>query len=341
MSASMANTPIRVGINGFGRIGRNFFRAVQASQAPIEIVAVNDLGNIKTMAHLLKYDSVLGILPNDIKPVDDGISIDGKVLKVLQQRDPKDLPWAALGVDVVIESTGFFTDRDKAAAHLDAGAPIVIVSAPSAGADATFVYGVNHKDFDRSKHKVVSNASCTTNCFVPMVKVLDDAFGVENGLMTTIHAYTGDQQLVDGPHSDLRRARGAAINIIPTGTGAARATSLVLEAMKGKLDGTSLRVPVPTGSITDFVAVLKSSPTKDEINAAFKKAADGPLKGVLEYTDAPIVSSDVVTNPHSCVFDSDLTMTMGNLVKVLGWYDNEWGYSNRLVDLIKHIGYSK
>ena len=337
----MANTPIRVGINGFGRIGRNFFRAVQAAQAPIEIVAVNDLGNIKTMAHLLKYDSVLGILPNDIFPVDDGINIDGKLLKVLQHHDPKDLPWASLGVDVVIESTGFFTDRDKAAAHLEAGAPIVIVSAPSAGADATFVYGVNHQDFDRSKHKVVSNASCTTNCFVPMVKVLDDAFGVDKGLMTTIHAYTGDQQLVDGPHSDLRRARGAAINIIPTGTGAARATSLVLESMKGKLDGTSLRVPVPTGSITDFVAVLNSSPSKDEINAAFKKAADGPLKGVLEYTDAPIVSSDVVTNPHSCVFDSDLTMAMGNLVKVLGWYDNEWGYSNRLVDLIKHIGASK
>ena len=337
----MANTPIRVGINGFGRIGRNFFRAVQAAQAPIEIVAVNDLGNIKTMAHLLKYDSVLGILPNDIFPVDDGINIDGKLLKVLQHRDPKDLPWASLRVDVVIESTGFFTDRDKAAAHLEAGAPIVIVSAPSAGADATFVYGVNHQDFDRSKHKVVSNASCTTNCFVPMVKVLDDAFGVDKGLMTTIHAYTGDQQLVDGPHSDLRRARGAAINIIPTGTGAARATSLVLESMKGKLDGTSLRVPVPTGSITDFVAVLNSSPSKDEINAAFKKAADGPLKGVLEYTDAPIVSSDVVTNPHSCVFDSDLTMAMGNLVKVLGWYDNEWGYSNRLVDLIMHIGASK
>lgn len=337
----MANTPIRVGINGFGRIGRNFFRAVQAAQAPIEIVAVNDLGNIKTMAHLLKYDSVLGILPNDIFPVDDGINIDGKLLKVLQHRDPKDLPWASLGVDVVIESTGFFTDRDKAAAHLEAGAPIVIVSAPSAGADATFVYGVNHQDFDRSKHKVVSNASCTTNCFVPMVKVLDDSFGVDKGLMTTIHAYTGDQQLVDGPHSDLRRARGAAINIIPTGTGAARATSLVLESMKGKLDGTSLRVPVPTGSITDFVAVLNSSPSKDEINAAFKKASDGPLKGVLEYTDAPIVSSDVVTNPHSCVFDSDLTMAMGNLVKVLGWYDNEWGYSNRLVDLIKHIGASK
>ena len=341
MSASMANTPIRVGINGFGRIGRNFFRAVQAANAPIEIVAVNDLGNIKTMAHLLKYDSVLGVLPNDIKAVDDGIWIDGKILKVLQHRDPKDLPWAALGVDVVIESTGFFTDRNKAAAHLDAGAPIVIVSAPSTGADATFVFGVNHQDFDRSKHKVVSNASCTTNCFVPMVKVLDDAFGVEKGLMTTIHAYTGDQQLVDGPHSDLRRARGAAINIIPTGTGAARATSLVLEAMKGKLDGTSLRVPVPTGSITDFVAVLKASPSKEEINAAFKKAADGPLKGVLEYTDAPIVSSDVVTNPHSCVFDSDLTMAMGNLVKILGWYDNEWGYSNRLVDLTKHIGSSK
>jgi glyceraldehyde 3-phosphate dehydrogenase len=341
MSASMANTPIRVGINGFGRIGRNFFRAVQAANAPIEIVAVNDLGNIKTMAHLLKYDSVLGVLPNDIKAVDAGIWIDGKILKVLQHRDPKDLPWAALGVDVVIESTGFFTDRDKAAAHLDAGAPIVIVSAPSTGADATFVFGVNHQDFDRSKHKVVSNASCTTNCFVPMVKVLDDAFGVEKGLMTTIHAYTGDQQLVDGPHSDLRRARGAAINIIPTGTGAARATSLVLEAMKGKLDGTSLRVPVPTGSITDFVAVLKASPSKEEINAAFKKAADGPLKGVLEYTDAPIVSSDVVTNPHSCVFDSDLTMVMGNLVKILGWYDNEWGYSNRLVDLTKHIGSSK
>ena len=341
MSASMANTPIRVGINGFGRIGRNFFRAVQAANAPIEIVAVNDLGNIKTMAHLLKYDSVLGVLPNDIKAVDAGIWIDGKILKVLQHRDPKDLPWAALGVDVVIESTGFFTDRDKAAAHLDAGAPIVIVSAPSTGADATFVFGVNHQDFDRSKHKVVSNASCTTNCFVPMVKVLDDAFGVEKGLMTTIHAYTGDQQLVDGPHSDLRRARGAAINIIPTGTGAARATSLVLEAMKGKLDGTSLRVPVPTGSITDFVAVLKASPSKEEINAAFKKAADGPLKGVLEYTDAPIVSSDVVTNPHSCVFDSDLTMAMGNLVKILGWYDNEWGYSNRLVDLTKHIGSSK
>lgn len=328
---------VRVGINGFGRIGRNFFRAVQSSGADIEIVAVNDLGSLKTMAHLLKYDSVLGVLPNDISATDDGIKIDGKTLKVLQVRDPKELPWKALAVDLVIESTGIFTDRDKAAMHLDAGAPLVIVSAPSNGADATFVYGVNHNDFDPAKHKVVSNASCTTNCFVPLVKVLDDAFGVENGLMTTVHAYTGDQQLVDGPHSDLRRARGAAINITPTSTGAARATSLVMAAMKGKLDGTALRVPVPTGSITDFVANLKKPATVEEINAAFKAAADGPLKGVLEYTDAPIVSSDIVTNPHSCVFDSDLTMSMGTMVKVLGWYDNEWGYSNRLVDLTKHI----
>ena len=328
---------VRVGINGFGRIGRNFFRAVASRGADVEIVAVNDLGSLKTMAHLLKYDSVLGVLPNDIKAVDNGISIDGKVLKVLSERDPKALPWKDLKVDLVIESTGLFTDREKAAQHLDAGAPLVIVSAPSNGADATIVYGINHTDFDKGKHKVISNASCTTNCFVPMVKVLDDAFGIENGLMTTIHAYTGDQQLVDGPHSDLRRARGAAINITPTSTGAARATSLVLESMKGKLDGTSLRVPVPTGSITDLVANLKKPATVDEINAAFKAAANGPLKGILEYTDAPIVSSDIVTNPHSCVFDSDLTMSMGNLVKVLGWYDNEWGYSNRLVDLVLHV----
>jgi len=329
---------VRVGINGFGRIGRNFFRAVAARNADIEIVAVNDLGSLKTMAHLLKYDSVLGVLPQTITAVEGGISIDGKILKVVSERDPKALPWGSLGVDVVIESTGIFTDRVKAATHLEAGAPMVIVSAPSNGADATFVFGVNHQDFDKSKHKVISNASCTTNCFVPMVKVLDDAFGVENGLMTTIHAYTGDQSLVDGPHSDLRRARGAAINITPTSTGAARATSLVLESMKGKLDGTSLRVPVPTGSITDFVANLKKPVSVEEINAAFKAAADGALKGVLEYTDAPIVSSDIVTNPHSCIFDSDLTMSMGSLVKILGWYDNEWGYSNRLVDLTLHVG---
>ena len=328
---------VRVGINGFGRIGRNFFRAIAARGADIEIVAVNDLGSLKTMAHLLKYDSVLGVLPNKIEAVDGGISVDGKVLKVLTERDPKALPWGALGVDLVIESTGIFTDRDKAAMHLEGGAPLVIVSAPSNGADATIVYGVNHNDFQSGTHKVISNASCTTNCFVPMVKVLDDAFGVENGLMTTIHAYTGDQSLVDGPHSDLRRARGAAINIVPTSTGAARATSLVLESMKGKLDGTSLRVPVPTGSITDFVANLKKPATVEEINSAFKAAADGPLKGILEYTDAPIVSSDIVTNSHSCIFDSDLTMSMGSLVKVLGWYDNEWGYSNRLVDLALHV----
>jgi glyceraldehyde 3-phosphate dehydrogenase len=276
-------------------------------------------------------------LPNNIEAVEGGISIDGKVLKVLTERDPKALPWGALGVDLVIESTGIFTDRDKAAMHLEGGAPLVIVSAPSNGADATIVYGVNQNDFKRGTHKVISNASCTTNCFVPMVKVLDDAFGVENGLMTTIHAYTGDQSLVDGPHSDLRRARGAAINIVPTSTGAARATSLVLESMKGKLDGTSLRVPVPTGSITDFVANLKKPASVEEINAAFKAAASGPLKGILEYTDAPIVSSDIVTNSHSCIFDSDLTMSMGSLVKVLGWYDNEWGYSNRLVDLALHV----
>ncbi len=329
---------IKVGINGFGRIGRNFFRAVQASGADIEIVAVNDLGSIKTLAHLLKYDSVLGVLPNKISALEDGISVDGKVLKVLQVRDPKELPWKALGVDLVIESTGIFTDRDKAAMHLDAGAPLVIVSAPSTGADATIVYGVNHNDFQAGVHKVISNASCTTNCFVPLVKVLDDAFGIEGGLMTTIHAYTGDQALVDGPHSDLRRARGAAINIIPTSTGAARATSLVMESMKGKLDGTSLRVPVPTGSVTDFVANLKKPATVEEINAAYKKAAEGELKGILEYTDEPIVSSDIVTNPHSCVFDSGLTMSMGTMVKVLGWYDNEWGYSNRLVDLTLHVG---
>jgi glyceraldehyde 3-phosphate dehydrogenase len=329
---------LRVGINGFGRIGRNFYRAIRQSGADIEIVAVNDLGAIKTMAHLLKYDSVLGVLPNRIEATDEGISIDSKILKVLSKRDPKELGWGTLGVDVVIESTGFFTDRDKAAAHLEAGAKCVVVSAPATNADATFVYGVNHKDFDPKKHKVVSNASCTTNCFVPLVKVLDDAFGVENGLMTTIHAYTGDQSIVDSPHSDLRRARAAAINIIPTSTGAARATSLVMQSMKGKLDGTSLRVPVPTGSITDFVANLKNPATVDEINAAYKAAAAGPLKGVLEYCSDPIVSSDVVTNSHSCVFDKDLTMSMGTLVKVLGWYDNEWGYSNRLIDMTTYIG---
>jgi glyceraldehyde 3-phosphate dehydrogenase len=330
---------VRVGINGFGRIGRNFFRAAKQRGADIDFVAVNDLGSIDTMAHLLKYDSVLGILPNNIKATKEGISVDGDVLKVLQVRNPAELPWGELGVDLVIESTGFFTSRDKAAAHLEAGAPYVMVSAPASGADATFVYGVNHTDFDPATHKVFSNASCTTNCFVPLVKVLDDAFGLENGLMTTIHAYTGDQQLVDGPHSDLRRARGAAINIVPTSTGAARATSLVLESMKGRLDGTSFRVPVPTGSITDLVANLQTEATVEQINAAYKAAATkGPLKGILRYTDEPIVSSDIVTDPHSCIFDSDLTMSLGKTVKVLGWYDNEWGYSNRLVDMTTYVG---
>ena len=329
---------IRVGINGFGRIGRNFYRALKQTGNDIEIVAVNDLGSLRTMAHLLKYDSVMGVLPDEITATDDGITIDGKLLKVFSKRDPKELPWSELDVDLVIESTGFFTDRDKASAHLDAGAKCVIISAPATNADATFVYGVNHQDFDPKIHKIVSNASCTTNCFVPMVKVLDDAFGIENGLMTTIHAYTGDQSLVDGPHNDLRRARAAAINIIPTSTGAARATSLVMQSMKGKLDGTSLRVPIPTGSITDFVANLKTPATVAEINNVYKVAALGPLKGILEYCTDPIVSSDVVNNPHSCVFDSDLTMSMGSLVKVLGWYDNEWGYSNRLVDITAFIG---
>lgn len=314
------------------------WRAIARSGADIEVVAVNDLGDKKTMAHLLKYDSVMGVLPDVVTSTDDGLTINGRALKVLSERDPRNLPWAALAVDVVVESTGFFTERDKAAAHLDAGAKVVIVSAPATGADATFVYGVNHTDFDAAKHKVVSNASCTTNCFVPLVKVLDDAFGVETGMMTTVHAYTGDQMLVDGPHKDLRRARGAAINITPTSTGAARATSLVMETMKGKLDGTSLRVPVPTGSITDFVANLKKPASTTEINAAFESAAAGSLKGVLEYCTAPIVSSDIVGNPHSCVFDSELTMSMGTMVKVFGWYDNEWGYSNRLVDLTNYIG---
>ena len=330
---------IRVGINGFGRIGRNFFRAVKEQGADIDFVAANDLGSVDTMAHLLQNDSVMGRFNGTVKSHADGIEVDGDVVKIFAERDPAKLPWGDLGVDVVIESTGFFTTRDSAAAHLEAGAPRVIVSAPATNADATFVVGVNDDTFDPEKHFVVSNASCTTNCFVPMIKVLDDAFGVEKGLMTTIHAYTGDQALVDGPHSDLRRARAAAINIIPTSTGAARATGLVLEAMKGKLDGTSLRVPVPTGSITDFVGVLKQDVTIEEVNEAYRAAAEsGPMKGVLVYSTDPLVSTDIVGTPASCTLDSGLTMAMGNLVKVLGWYDNEWGYSNRLVDLAKIVG---
>ncbi|MCA1572888.1 MAG: type I glyceraldehyde-3-phosphate dehydrogenase [Chloroflexi bacterium] len=330
---------IRVGINGFGRIGRNFFRAAAAQGADLEVVAVNDLGSVETMAHLLAYDSVMGRFKGDVSPTSEGIKVDGNTIKVLAERNPADLPWGDLGVDVVVESTGFFTTRDKAAAHLEGGAPYVIVSAPATGADATFVVGVNDADFDPDTHKVVSNASCTTNCFVPMIKVLDDAFGVERGLMTTIHAYTGDQSLVDGPHSDLRRARAAAINMVPSSTGAARATSLVLESMKGLLDGQAIRVPVSTGSLTDFTGVLATEASVEDVNAAFEAAASsGPLASVLEFSTAPLVSSDCVGSPASCTFDSGLTLSMGGLVKVFGWYDNEWGYSNRLVDITEIVG---
>lgn len=326
---------VRVGINGFGRIGRNFFRAAKAQGADIDFVAVNDLGSLETMAHLLQYDSVMGRLDQDVAVADDGITVGGDKLKVLAERNPADLPWGDLGVDVVIESTGIFTSKEKASAHLEGGAPLVVVSAPASGADKTIVVGVNDGEFDATTDKVISNASCTTNCFVPMVKVLDDTFGVENGFMTTIHAYTGDQALVDGPHSDLRRARAAAINIIPTSTGAARATSLVMQSMDGRLDGTALRVPVPTGSVTDFTAQLKTEATAEAINEAFAKAAsDGPLSKVLDYSEAPLVSSDIVGSAASCTFDSGLTMANGTLAKISGWYDNEWGYSNRLVDLV-------
>jgi glyceraldehyde 3-phosphate dehydrogenase len=330
---------IRVGINGFGRIGRNFFRAAKKAGADIDFVAVNDLGSVETMAHLLKYDSVMGKLEEDVEATSEGIKVGGDTLRVLAVRDPRELPWGDLGVDVVVESTGIFTARDKAALHLEAGAPYVIVSAPSSGADATFVVGVNDDTFDGAAHKVVSNASCTTNCFVPMVKVLDDAFGVERGLMTTIHAYTGDQMLVDGPHKDLRRARAAAINMVPSSTGAARATGLVLEAMKGRLDGQSIRVPVPDGSLTDFTGVLATEASADEVNDAFRAAAtSGPLANVLDFSEAPLVSSDIVGSPASCTFDSKLTQSVGGLVKIFGWYDNEWGYSHRLVDLVETVG---
>ena len=330
---------VRVGINGFGRIGRNFLRAARKRGADVEIVGVNDLTDPATLAHILKYDSVLGILDAEVKATDEGISVDGQTIKVTAERDPKALPWGDMGIDVVIESTGFFTDRDKAAAHIDAGAKRVIISAPASGADATFVVGVNDDTFDPAKHTVVSNASCTTNCFVPMVKVLDDAFGIDRGLMTTVHAMTNDQNLLDLQHKDLRRGRSAAINIVPSSTGAARATSLVMEAMKGRLDGTALRVPIPVGSITDFTVILNREATVEEINDAYRAAStSGPLSKVMEYADDPIVSSDIVGSPASCTFDADLTMVIGNLAKVCGWYDNEWGYSNRLVDLVEIVG---
>ncbi len=329
---------IRVGVNGFGRIGRNFYRAIKAQGADIEIVAVNDLGSVDALGHLLQYDTVMGRFGAPVSVEGDTIVAGDDRIKVLAVRDPKELPWGDLGVDVVVESTGFFTSKDKAAGHLDGGAPLVVVSAPCTDADATFVVGVNEDTFDKDTHKVVSNASCTTNCFVPMIKVLDDAFGVTQGLMTTVHAYTGDQNLIDGPHSDARRARAAAANIVPSSTGAARATGLVLQAMKGKLDGTALRVPIPDGSITDFTGIIEKEATAAEINEAFAAAAsEGRLSNVLEYSEAPLVSSDIVGSPASCTFDSGLTMSQGNLVKILGWYDNEWGYSNRLVDLLTII----
>ncbi|MHB1444703.1 MAG: type I glyceraldehyde-3-phosphate dehydrogenase [Acidimicrobiales bacterium] len=330
----------RVGINGFGRIGRNFLRAMLQSGAPIEVVAFNEpMTSPEVSVHLLKYDSTHGRLELPVGLTGSALSVGDHRIQVLSERDPKALPWSDLGVEVVIESTGVFTDGQKAAAHLEAGASTVIISAPATNVDATFVVGVNDSDYDPLHHHIISNASCTTNCFVPMVKVLDDAFGVRKGLMTTVHAYTNDQNLLDLAHKDPRRARAAAVNIVPSSTGAARATSLVLEAMKGRLDGSSLRVPVQSGSITDFTAVVDGQVGKDAVNAAFQAAAtDGPLSEVLVYTEDPIVSSDVVGTPASCTFDSLLTMTMdldgaSSLVKVFGWYDNEWGYSNRLVDL--------
>ena len=330
---------IRVGINGFGRIGRNFYRAAQKAGADIDLVAVNDLTSPATNAHLLKYDSTHGRLDVEVKATDDSISVGGDSFKVFAERDPKALPWGDLGVDVVIESTGIFTSRDKAAAHLEAGAPRVVISAPASDVDATFVVGVNDDTFDPAAHTIVSNASCTTNCFVPMIKVLDDAFGVEKGLMTTVHAYTNDQNLLDLVHGDPRRGRAAAVNIVPSSTGAARATSLVMESMKGRLDGTALRVPVPDGSITDFTGLLGCEVTVDEVNEAFRAAAaSGPLAKVLVYNEDPIVSSDIIGSPASCTFDAPLTMALGSMVKVLGWYDNEWGYSNRLVDLALIVG---
>jgi glyceraldehyde 3-phosphate dehydrogenase len=331
---------VRVGINGFGRIGRNFYRAVLKAGAGVEVVAVNDLGSPETFAHLLRYDSTHGRLGVPVDVADDGIAVDGKTLRFFAERDPKALPWS----EVVVESTGIFTDGEKAAAHLEAGAARVVISAPATNVDATIVMGVNEDAFEPDRHRLVSGASCTTNCFVPLVKVLDDALGIDKGLMTTVHAYTNDQNLLDLVHKDLRRARAAAVNIVPASTGAARATNLVLESMKGRLDGQALRVPVPDGSITDFTAILKAETSVQGVNDAFRAAAgSGPMARILVYSEDPIVSSDVVGSPASCVFDAPLTMALPleggrTLVKVFGWYDNEWGYSNRLVDLVLLVG---
>ena len=330
---------VKVGINGFGRIGRNFYRALLAQGADVEVVGINDLTDINTLAHLLKYDSILGRLNQEVSVQGDSIKVGNKSFKVVADRDPANLPWAALGAGIVIESTGHFTDADKAAAHIKAGAKKVIISAPAKGEDITIVMGVNQDKYDAASHHVISNASCTTNCLAPFAKVLDEEFGIVKGMMT-IHAYTNDQVILDFPHKDLRRARAAAINMIPTTTGAAKAISLVLPQLKGKLDGYAMRVPVPTGSATDLTVQLGREVTKEEVNAAIKKAAEGSLKGILEYTEDPIVSSDIVTSPASSIFDAGLTYVNGDTVKVVSWYDNEWGYSNRLVDLVGFVGKS-
>ena len=329
---------VNVAINGFGRIGRSFFRAALASSHDITIVAVNDLSDPKALAHLLKYDSVGGRLPVSVEAGDGAIVVDGQSITVYAERDPANLPWGKLDVDIVIESTGFFTDADKAKAHLSAGAQKVIISAPASGEDITVVMGVNHEQYESANHHIVSNASCTTNCLAPMAKVLHDTFGIEKGLMTTVHAYTADQNLQDGPHSDLRRARAAAVNIVPTSTGAAKAIGLVLPELKGKLDGFALRVPVPTGSITDLTVETREDVTLEQVQKAFKDASDkGPYKGILRYTEEPIVSSDIVGDPYSSIVDGGLIRVLGNQVKISSWYDNEWGYSNRLVDLASYM----
>ena len=330
---------VRVGINGFGRIGRNFWRAAAASNHDVEIVAANDLGDVETMAHLLKYDSVLGALSEEVKVTGDGIQVGGRTIKILAEKDPGKLPWSDLGVDVVVESTGLFTKAEDARKHVDeGGAKKVLISAPAKGEDLTVVLGVNDDAYDGSQ-TIVSNASCTTNCLAPMVKVLHDQFGIEQGLMTTVHAYTADQNLQDGPHKDLRRARAAALNVVPTSTGAAKAIGLVLPELNGKLDGYAMRVPTPTGSVTDLTATVSKSVTEEDVNAAFRAAASsGKLQGVLRYSEDPIVSTDIVTDPHSTIFDAPLTKVIGNQVKIVGWYDNEWGYSNRLVDAAALVG---
>ena len=328
----------RVGINGFGRIGRNFFRAALEQGADIEVVAVNDLTDNKTLAHLLKYDSITGRFQGEVSYDDEGIVVDGKHIKVLAQRNPADLPWGELGVEVVVESTGFFTDGEKAKAHIEAGAKKVVISAPAKNVDGTFVMGVNEADYDNATMNIVSNASCTTNCLAPLAKVLEENFGIERGIMTTIHSYTGDQRVLDAPHKDLRRARAAALNMIPTKTGAAQAVALVLPALAGKFDGLAVRVPTPTGSLTDLTFIAKKEVSVEAVKAAVKVAAEGELKGVLKYTEDPIVSSDIVGDPHTSIFDATETKVIGNLVKVLSWYDNEWGYSNALVRLTALVG---